>query len=62
MLTFQHGIWQKLCIMQSPCNLVVGLYDTITNDFIWTLLQQTQHRDYLMKRSKGDDLDNYELC
>ncbi len=46
-----HAIHQKF----------IDLYDITIGDFIQTLLQQTWNRDYLMGRSKGHSLDNYEL-
>jgi hypothetical protein len=40
----------------------IDLYDTITNDLIQTLIQQTWYKYYLMGRSKEHGLYNYELC
>jgi len=40
----------------------IDFYDTTTNDFIQTFLQQTRYRYYLMGRSKKHGFYNYELC
>ncbi len=39
----------------------INIYDITTDALILTHVQKSRYRDYLMGRSKGHGLDNYEL-
>jgi hypothetical protein len=40
---------------------IVNIYDITIGDLILARVQKARYRDYLMGRSKGHGLDNYEL-
>jgi hypothetical protein len=40
---------------------IVNIYDITIDDLILTHVQKARYRDYLVGRSKGHGLDNYEL-
>jgi hypothetical protein len=39
----------------------VNIYDITNDDLVLTHVQKARYRNYLMGRSKGHGLDNYEL-